>query len=399
MEHILEIIIKRSNPVSEETLFPRFSLEEFSRRYQAVRAAMAEADLAALVLYGTPGSDSEVLYLSNFPASREAVLVFPLEGEPTLFVQYFNHLPTARKVASLNDVRWGGAETMASVAENLRERGIAGQRLGFAGLMPIQRMASLRQKLPEARFVDFSSPMLQLRLVKSEEEFAFLCKGAAFSDLALEALEHEVRPGMVEHQLAAIVEDAYLALGGTTHIHYMATTPMSNPSVCVPAQHLSNRVIEKGDVLITEISARYHGYAGQIHRPFAIGTPPTAEYQRLYDVAVEAFSRISGVLRDGATTDEILDAGEFIHTAGFTIYDDLVHGFGPGAYYPSLRTRRTSAGSPPTFTFRENMAVVIQPNVISEDERMGVQVGELVRVTRSGVEQLHHYPMRFVQCG
>jgi len=43
--------------------------------------------------------------------------------------------------------------------------------------------------------------------------------------------------------------------------------------------------------------------------------------------------------------------------------------------------------------------VVIQPNVITPDERMGVQVGELVRVTRTGVESLHRYPMRFVECG
>jgi hypothetical protein len=37
--------------------------------------------------------------------------------------------------------------------------------------------------------------------------------------------------------------------------------------------------------------------------------------------------------------------------------------------------------------------------VITSDERMGVQVGELVRVTATGVERLHHYPMRFTQCG
>ena len=44
------------------------------------------------------------------------------------------------------------------------------------------------------------------------------------------------------------------------------------------------------------------------------------------------------------------------------------------------------------------MTLVIQPNVITEDERMGVQVGELVRVTRDGVESLHRYPLSFVLC-
>src|SRR5207302_1221135 len=143
---------------------------------------------------------------------------------------------------------------------------------------------------------------------------------------------------ITEHELTAIAEGAYLGLGGKSHIHYMATTPMNNPTVCVPAQYQSNRVIEKGDVLITEISAHYHGYPGQILRPFAIGTPPTSQYQHMYDVAVEAFHRIAGVIRPGATTEDVLDAGEYIHRAGFSIYDDLLHGFGGGYLPPILRT-------------------------------------------------------------
>lgn len=109
--------------------------------------------------------------------------------------------------------------------------------------------------------------------------------------------------------------------------------------------------------------------------------------------------RLAAVMRDGATSEEVLEAADYVHQQGFTIYDDLVHGFGPGAYYPSLRTRQTSARPPQPFVFRENMTMVIQPNIITEDERMGIQVGELLRVTHDGVETLHTYPMRFVQCG
>lgn len=380
-------------------LYPRFSAADFSRRYEAIRTAMRQAELPALVLYGTISAYHEVLYLSNFPVTREAMLVFPVEDEPTLFVQYFNHVPNARQVASIADVRWGGADITVTTVENLQLRGLAGSRIGVVGPITFKQYALMRKMLPQAELVDFTSQLMQLRLIKSEEEIEFLRRGAEFSDLAIEALEREARPGIPEYELAAIVEGAYLGLGGRTHIHYMATTPMRNPTVCVPAQHLSNCIIEKGDVLITEISAHYHGYAGQILRPFAIGTPPTPEYQRLYDVAVEAFNRIAGVILPGATTDEVLNAAECIHAAGFTIYDDLVHGFGGGYLPPILRTRRTSNRLPEPFTFRENMVIVIQPNVITENERMGVQVGELVRVGSGGVESLHRYPMRFIQCG
>ncbi|MFL5706578.1 MAG: M24 family metallopeptidase [Ktedonobacteraceae bacterium] len=385
--------------MSTSNLYPRFSDAEFSRRYTDVRAAMQAADLSVLVIYGTVSAHSEVLYLSNFPVSREAILIFPLEGEPTLFVQMFNHVPTARQVACISDIRWGGLDTVSAAAQNLQEHGLAQSRIGLVGPLTFTQYTTIKGALPQAPLQNFTREMLQLRFVKSEEEIAFLRKGAEFSDRAIEALEREVRPGINELQLAAIVEGAYLGLGGKTHIHYMVTTPMHNPTVCVPAQLQSQRILEKGDVLITEISAHYHGYAGQILRPFTVGATPTTQYQQLYDVALEAFQRIARVIRDGTTTDEILDAGEYIHTAGFTIYDDLLHGFGGGYLPPILRTRRTSARPAQPFTLRENMTVVIQPNVITHDERMGVQVGELVRVTRHGIESLHKYPLRFVRCG
>lgn len=390
--------IKTMSAVNTESAYPEFSEVEFVRRYRAVREAMREADLAALVFYSTVSSYHEVLFLSNFLATREAFLIFPLEGEPTLLVQMFNHVPNARKIAHCADVRWAGPESATTVADNLQERKLERSRIGLVGSLTFKHYAVLRETLSQATFIDFAPQMSRLRLVKSEEEMTFLRRGAALSDLAIEALEHEARPGITEHELTAIVEGAYLGLGGKNHIHYMGTTPMSNPSLCVPAQYQSERVLQAGDVLLTEISAHYQGYAGQILRPFAIGKPPTSAYLHMYDVAVEAFQRLAAVIRPGATSDEVLDAAEYIHQAGFTICDDLVHGFGGGYLAPILRTRRTSAKTPATFVFRENMVVVIQPNVITEDGRMGVQVGEMLRVKQGGVESFHHYPLRFVQC-
>jgi len=43
------------------------------------------------------------------------------------------------------------------------------------------------------------------------------------------------------------------------------------------------------------------------------------------------------------------------------------------------------------------MTVVIQPNVITKDGRAGVQTGEMVLVTRGGIERLHTVPRGFTQ--
>jgi Xaa-Pro aminopeptidase len=50
-------------------------------------------------------------------------------------------------------------------------------------------------------------------------------------------------------------------------------------------------------------------------------------------------------------------------------------------------------------TLQENMTVVVQPNVITKDRSAGVQVGELIRVTRAGFELLHKTPRGFFRAG
>ncbi len=387
------------------TLYPRFSDAEFARRFTAVRAAMKEADLPVLLIYGSPPFlNAEVQYLCNYPTTREAFLIFPVESNPeaTLFAQMRNHIQQATLLTRHAEVHWGGLNTAAAAAEKIKEQGFAEGRIGLVGFnFPIHHFELLSKELPKATFVNFNLQMLEIRLVKSDEELTALRQGAEFCDLAIEALEREARPGITEHQLTAIVQGSYLGLGGRNTIHYMATTPMSDPSDCAPRQYQSTRVLEKGDILLTELSAhRFEGYPGQILRPFTIGnTPPTAEYQKMYDIAVEAYNRLAQVIRAGTTTEEVLDAAEYIHESGYTIYDDLVHCLGGGYLPPILRTRRTSPSPPPLYTYRENMTIVIQPNIVTEDERMGVQVGELLRVTKNGVESLHRYPMRFIQCG
>jgi len=71
------------------------------------------------------------------------------------------------------------------------------------------------------------------------------------------------------------------------------------------------------------------------------------------------------------------------------VCDDLMHGFGGGYFQPIIGTKSRTAGPLPDMKLEENMTVVVQPNVITRDHKAGVQVGELVRVTRTGFERLH----------
>jgi hypothetical protein len=49
------------------------------------------------------------------------------------------------------------------------------------------------------------------------------------------------------------------------------------------------------------------------------------------------------------------------------------------------------------FVFDKDMTVVLQPNVTTQDGTAGVQMGNLVRVSDSGVEPMHTYPLELLR--
>ncbi|HEU5112147.1 MAG TPA: M24 family metallopeptidase [Acidimicrobiia bacterium] len=370
--------------------YPRFSDGELQARRQAMLEVMDGAGVAHLVAYGSERTGSAVQWLSEWPVTREAALVLS-PGEPIrLLVQHYNHLPNARRIASDCDVEWGGPSTINRLGELLRARLTDGQRVGVVGPLRFQDHRDLAVSVGD--LVSLDRQYQRLRLVKSAEEIERLEVAAHLSDRAVEAIAAEARVGMDEHRLAAIIESAYLAEGGTNHIHYFAATPMADPSICVPSQFHSTRRLQAGDILFCEISAAYWGYAGQVLRSFAIGADPTPLYNDLHRAADGAFDAIAAVTRPGTHVRDLVDASSVIEEMGFTIYDDLVHGYGGGYLPPVLGSRSRPNLPTPDMVLEEGMALVIQPNVITTDERAGVQTGHLVVVTGDGHRPLHDVP-------
>jgi Xaa-Pro aminopeptidase len=165
----------------------------------------------------------------------------------------------------------------------------------------------------------------------------------------------------------------------------------------VPAQFPSTRRVQKGDVVFAEISAAFWDYPGQVLRSFAVSVEPPPLYAELHAAADAAFDAIAAVLKDGAKPADVIAASGVIEEAGFTTIDDLVHGYGGGYLPPILGTKSRPAGRVPDEPFAAGMTVVIQPNVTTPDGRAGVQTGEMVLITKDGIERMQSAPRGFVQ--
>lgn len=369
------------------TEFPRFSDAEYARRHAALGGVMERAGVDHLLIVTDHRAGNAPQWVTGWPGTVEAYVVFE-PGEPmVMHVEWFNHVPLARRIARGVDVRWGEHRGVGKTIEELKSRGA--KRVGLIGPLLAAKCHALAK---EFDVVLLDGEYVGLRLVKSEEEIEWLRKGAALSDAGFQALLEGTKPGMNERALANLVERAYVGEGGTTFIHYIGVTSMRDPHICVPPQFPSDRETKVGDVVFCELSASWWDYAGQVLRTFTVGAEATALYRELYAAAEAAFDAVTSAVKHGASARDLLHASRVIEDRGFTICDDLVHGFGGGYFPPIIGSKSRPAGPLPDFTLEENMTIVVQPNVVTPDHKAGVQVGELIRVTRTGFERLHSAP-------
>jgi Xaa-Pro aminopeptidase len=383
-------------PSLDAAPYARFTPEEYERRDVAMDALATAAGVDALVVYGSGNARHDLQYLTAWPARQEGWLVRGGSAPPSLYVQLYNHVPNAREMSVIERVEWAGVDSATTVALDLADRG--SRRVGLIGAIPYGAHGRLSNALPEVELVDLTGAFRRHRLVKSDEEIAWTRRGAGLCDLALATLVSEARAGLREYELGAIVEAAYARVGGQHGICFLATAPMSGGGRVVPAQNWSSRRLEHGDAILIELSAGIGGYTGQVLRTIAVGEPPPA-FVALHEVAEAAFRALVAAIRPGVTAAELLDVAGIIDRAGYSVVDDVVHGYGGGYLQPVLRTPATMHAAPPDLALERGFMLVVQPNVTSADGRFGVQTGELMLVTEDGAASLHRAPTGLLAAG
>ncbi|HEX9445852.1 MAG TPA: Xaa-Pro peptidase family protein [Candidatus Binatia bacterium] len=380
----------------DRSQFPTFSDGEMSARHQSVAALMDEAGLDALLVYGAGRYASEIYWLTDWPGGREAYLLFQKGRDPVLLMQLYNHVPMARVLSVVKDIRWAGANTGNGIVALLEERGLGQKKIGLVGSIPHTQYQKMRDRLSDAKLVEAGGKFRMLRTIKSQAEIERIRLASKLTDQSMQSLAENIKPGLREDELAALIEPVYLKAGGYAGIHFMTSMPMRDPHFPVPSQYHSSRKLERGDCIITEISGSYWGYSGQIHRTYSVGEGPTPEWKKLHDAAVETFQVLAGAIRDGTSVREAEEAAEVVHRRGYTIYDDLIHG--ANQYPPIFQTKTTARHEEGDIHFRENMVIVIQPNVITKDEKMGLQFGETLVVRKNGCDSLNKFPREWIVC-
>ena len=375
---------------------PRLTTAERDRRYRLVRERMDREGLDALILPANVSRWEQMMADSRYITTiggfgTETLTIFPREGEVTAYV--FNRSAFWMSAQDwVTDVRDGRNHWAENAIERLGEcvpkprkrvgiSGLAGLIRAPDGIIPWTTVERIKRAFPATEFVDATRLIQEVRSVKSAEEIALMRRSAAIIEAMIGAMIAAARAGVRER-------DVYAAM-----VHTLLANDGEQPSMLIfgsgpgigarPVRSDRAARIQRGDLLVNEIEARYAGYSAQAVAPLSIG-PASAAYLDLLRVARDAFEAI----RAGD------DAGHADRHADGRLYPHRRDRPGKGKYkwaHPMMHARGLGDESPALLSdddlerfrrveLREGMTFIVKPRARGADG-LSAQIGDTVVVT------------------
>jgi Xaa-Pro aminopeptidase len=391
--------------------YPRFSLAERDRRWQAVRDLMRQQRLDVIVTPNNTGHStdfqSNTRYLTHCGGGGDADIaaVFPLEGAVTAIATTAQARWTTVQdwTADLREARRNYGRV---IVERLKELKLDHGRIGITGLGEVEGTRTpegtigygtwkqIREAFPQAELVDATAILAEVRYVKSQEEIGVLTKSMEIVELAYQAEVKAAQPGVKDWDVWAETQSALLRNGSELPVHCNWVSG-KNPKRTLTRP--SMRILERGDLIINEVEASWIGYRAQGVQPVFVQVADPV-HQELIKVQREVFNRLMENLTPGITVKELAEltrntaervAPQSGPAAG-AVAQLTMHGRGAGDDGPIITS---NARSPRQLevALRENMVFIFKPSARSTDGSICTW-GDTVVVTSKGGQRLGKRP-------
>ena len=312
---------------------PAIAKQEFLNRISMFQQNIRAAGLDACLVHGNEADFANIRYLTDYWPTFEAAGVFvPATGTPVLLIgpeseKYAmgrSMIPDIRKMIEYRE----SAEPQypgipVAHYRDIVQLAMGGRplkRLGLVGfsVMTLPVYFSLQRELPEVELVKADETLLALRFIKSESELACMRRAFEISEIALEAVLKEMKPGMTELQVIGIAQREIYRNGGEYEGHalYCFSGARTNNAICRP----TDKVIEPGELIQLNIGARVGGYSSSIGMPVIFGKWSGLQ-KDLVTFGLEAHRKTYDFMKAGQMAGEVVIQWEkFVREAGYGDY-------------------------------------------------------------------------------
>jgi Xaa-Pro aminopeptidase len=250
----------------------------------------------------------------------------------------------------------------------------------------------IRTAFPGAQFENATELLQEARSVKGPEEVAWIERAAGILDKVVETILTRAKPGIMENEMVAAIWYTIIANGGDypSMTHWGAGDGV--PWACRIAPH---RPLQAGDMINTELEAKYGGYIAQTVQAACLGKI-APELKRAFDVSVKVFNQLVTFMKPGISfRDVVAFYQRLVRESGHAPKGMLLHGRGIGEDRPQITGEvDTTAHGGATYTMHldlplvEGNVFVLKPGAMPSDAPDSIRCGDTVVITRDGARRL-----------
>jgi Xaa-Pro dipeptidase len=275
-------------------------------------------------------------------------------------------------------------DSVEALVAAVKEKGLERATLGIdeMGITP-QCMDQLRSALPDARFLRSFSLFERVRSVKTSGEIEILRNAARATERAIDAAMVSAAEGVTEREMLREF-NACLARNDTAPvvgcIGFGARSAMSNVQP-------SDRKLKRGDLIRFDVGGRHRHYRSDMSRGASLGEP-SAKVSKYYRAVEKGVLRGYDIIKPGLKVSDLFkEVVATVQREGIPHFkrSHVGHGIGVDGYDPP--------------NIAESSADVLEEDVVICVETpyyelgfAGLQVEDMIRVTKDGAESLMTLP-------
>ena len=380
-----------------ERVRPTFSASEMNRRLGALRAHMAERQIDACLFT----SIHNIHYFSDFlycSFGRLYGLVVTQEGQTTISANIDGGQPWRRTFGdNVAYTDWHRDNYFVAVKQLIQDGGRIGIEFDH---ITAENLRKLQGALPTAELVDVSRPTMRMRMVKSDEEIAWIRESARIADIGGAAGLEAIAVGVPEYEVALHATQAMVREIGSSqpHVELMDTWTWFSSGINTDGAHnpVTSRRIERGDILSLNCFPMPAGYYTALERTL-FAEECSDEYLRLWNINVEVHEAGIALIKPGARCCDIAAELNTIYERYGLLPNRTFgygHSFGVLCHY---------YGREAGLELREDVPTVLEPNMVVSMEPMimipesqpgagGYREHNILVVTEQGAEDITGFP-------
>lgn len=365
-----------------------------SQRIKSLTQQMQEHGLDGVAL--VPGPN--MVYLSGIHShlsERPIVLFYPADGAPAIVIPNLEAMKAEAAGISPERIFGWSDETgyVGAFQEAAAQLNLSGGLWAVESLyMRVLEYELLQEYAPGLRTVQAEPLVMALRLTKDLAEIAAMERAIGVSERAMERLIPQIKIGMTEKQVAALLTQLQFEEGADV----MAFGPIvsTGPNGASPHAVPTKRPLQSGDLLVIDWGCIVDGYPSDITRTFAIDEID-AELRRVYDIVNQA--NAAGIAAAGpSVTGQDVDtaARAVITAAGYGDYfiHRTGHGLGVEVHEPPFMMQGYKEPLRPGNVF------TVEPGIYLP-ERGGVRIEDDVVITEEGARVLTTFTKKLITVG